>query len=422
MPHLDLDLVATMSAPATDPKLAENSVDRVEAETSAAPEEPVFTQSDHKAIDVPASTNADNAAVDRQVPTSTDDVATEESSITSQGTTEEPVSTSKGNVVLDEPASATSDDIASAVEDHAAQTLMVTAESELSEHRGPVTVSALPSFEAEKKPSLVLSSSPSSEPPAAQFLAHTPEPVNDVTSSTAPVVTESTVVDVVTPPVTVSIQFELPPPLFDESDDDDSEDAPVALGNAIHRSPTPQFCETGVATSLPKEPVMALQAVQSVITQPLQDPVAVTQPIITQHPQESLKLTPLVSQTNSAAITPGMSPAPDHPDQALASSRPSAGDVASMDTSDAVSIDIPLGALVLAGEKPGYLRFVGRWDVMRMNVCWSHWCCRTSFAEGIWAGVELQKPTGKNDGSVNGVRYFTAPLNHGAFVRPSSVC
>ena len=47
---------------------------------------------------------------------------------------------------------------------------------------------------------------------------------------------------------------------------------------------------------------------------------------------------------------------------------------------------------------------------------------RTEFAEGMWAGVELQKATGKNDGSVNGVRYFSVAPNHGVFVRPDLVC
>uniref|UniRef100_A0A8B9L5U4 CAP-Gly domain-containing protein n=1 Tax=Astyanax mexicanus TaxID=7994 RepID=A0A8B9L5U4_ASTMX len=40
-------------------------------------------------------------------------------------------------------------------------------------------------------------------------------------------------------------------------------------------------------------------------------------------------------------------------------------------------------------------------------------CGSTEFAGGLWAGVELQQPEGKNDGSVAGVQYFTCPVKHG---------
>ena len=38
-----------------------------------------------------------------------------------------------------------------------------------------------------------------------------------------------------------------------------------------------------------------------------------------------------------------------------------------------------------------------------------------------WVGIELDEPTGRNDGSVNGVRHFTCEKNKGVFARPEKV-
>jgi dynactin 1 len=45
----------------------------------------------------------------------------------------------------------------------------------------------------------------------------------------------------------------------------------------------------------------------------------------------------------------------------------------------------------------------------------------TDFATGKWAGIELSLPHGKNNGTVQGIKYFTCPPNHGVFVKPSQV-
>jgi len=41
-------------------------------------------------------------------------------------------------------------------------------------------------------------------------------------------------------------------------------------------------------------------------------------------------------------------------------------------------------------------------------------CGRTVFAAGLWAGVALDEPAGKNNGSVDGILYFRCPPDYGA--------
>lgn len=45
----------------------------------------------------------------------------------------------------------------------------------------------------------------------------------------------------------------------------------------------------------------------------------------------------------------------------------------------------------------------------------------TLFAPGDWVGVVLEEPTGKNDGAVQGHRYFHCTPGHGIFVRPAAL-
>lgn len=63
---------------------------------------------------------------------------------------------------------------------------------------------------------------------------------------------------------------------------------------------------------------------------------------------------------------------------------------------------LKVGDSVTLGEnKFGQVRFYGS----------------TQFADGVWVGLALSVPEGKNDGSVSGVQYFNCPPNHGLFIR-----
>lgn len=49
-----------------------------------------------------------------------------------------------------------------------------------------------------------------------------------------------------------------------------------------------------------------------------------------------------------------------------------------------------------------------------------HFVGSTQFAAGDWIGVELEDASGKNDGSVQGQRYFECEPGHGMFLKPTA--
>jgi len=64
---------------------------------------------------------------------------------------------------------------------------------------------------------------------------------------------------------------------------------------------------------------------------------------------------------------------------------------------------VSVGSRVSTASGNGTVRFVGT----------------TSFAAGKWIGVELDGPNGKNNGIVQGKRYFLCKDGYGVFVRPA---
>ena len=68
--------------------------------------------------------------------------------------------------------------------------------------------------------------------------------------------------------------------------------------------------------------------------------------------------------------------------------------------------DYQIGQRVLVGNvMRGTIRYVGH----------------THFAKGVWVGVEIDLPRGRNDGSIDSQRYFTCEPNYGLFAPPEKI-
>lgn len=66
---------------------------------------------------------------------------------------------------------------------------------------------------------------------------------------------------------------------------------------------------------------------------------------------------------------------------------------------------LEVGMSVFCSNELGTVRYIGP----------------TDFGDGIWVGVELRTAKGKNDGSVQGKRYFSCRHDHGLLVRPNKI-
>ncbi|KAM4855175.1 CAP-Gly domain-containing linker protein 1 isoform X3 [Urocitellus parryii] len=112
--------------------------------------------------------------------------------------------------------------------------------------------------------------------------------------------------------------------------------------------------------------------------------------------------TKILKPGSTALKTPAAAAAPV--EKTISSER--ASSAPSTETPEEFVDDFRVGERVwVNGNKPGFIQFLGE----------------TQFAPGQWAGIVLDEPIGKNDGSVAGVRYFQCEPLKGIFTRPSKL-
>ncbi|KAJ6234884.1 nip100 protein [Anaeramoeba flamelloides] len=70
-----------------------------------------------------------------------------------------------------------------------------------------------------------------------------------------------------------------------------------------------------------------------------------------------------------------------------------------------MSLSFEIGDTVSIFANEGTIRFIGD----------------TQFSPGTWVGIELKTPNGRNDGSIQGIKYFECKKGFGIFVRPSQI-
>ena len=162
--------------------------------------------------------------------------------------------------------------------------------------------------------------------------------------------------------------------------------APVLAATPTTAPVTPPISTSAVTTSV--EPIPSLLTSTAVVSV-----VSVTQTIVS-HTELITSTTGGDGSTNDA-LTVAASPRPSPSPLSL-----------TPDISEDTGSNLSLSQRVLvANSVQGVIKYIGT----------------TDFASGVWIGINLDEPRGKNDGSVNGKRYFSCPQKHGVFAPPSKV-
>ncbi len=135
-----------------------------------------------------------------------------------------------------------------------------------------------------------------------------------------------------------------------------------------------------------------------------EEPAALAPAAAAQAPPTGCTLAP------ETALTPPATPPATAEAPATAPTPPAAPSVG--ESSAPAPAPAPVAVLIRVGSRvrtefgdEGTVRFIGS----------------VHFRGGEWAGVELDRPKGKNDGEVMGARYFACDANHGLFTRPDNL-
>ena len=138
-------------------------------------------------------------------------------------------------------------------------------------------------------------------------------------------------------------------------------------------------------------------------TPPLEEPTAPTEPQVAFVKEFT---PPLELQDESAAATPDVEAPEGTAEQEEDELVPADLADSLANKKDEEEVDYQLGQRVLVGNvMAGTIRYVGP----------------THFAEGVWVGVEIDLPRGRNNGSIDGHEYFECKPNYGLFAPPQKI-